>query len=585
MNSANRILQTRWLALITLVCMGLSNIVPARGDVVTAKIGTQPFTMYGSILSENDKRMVFETTEGFQFVIDNSDIQSRMKSPAQPYATPQQLVKFVLAGRPMDGALVRSLITPDCIILLFLEDKLAEKYEPRVEPYLKQIQQTYYRAVKGVSEFAKQQNLKQRKPSLPAIITVFESPRLAYAYYQGEQTQNFGVIPPFENGWYTQRTNIASFSMADVTKENGNMTHVLAQQQFYHTGILNRFAPVPWWFLRCLCLGFDEGKDQFQATHSGPPPHVLSQTKFGLKYSDWDRLVADDAKTFQKSAEDFATKYSSEDGRTLCWYFMKKNKPGLAKYFQTISALTGLDDYSSDKNLADFRTAFGGTPNSLKPLVDKEIPKQMPNAKVADTSIRRQGDRENGETYLELAANHFGVADLKWGQSTKPKMLPVAGELTNVSPLRNRSFCVLFSTNWGNSEVWFVDNVEPGAKATLEPKSIDRTREGIIRSKSSDEKSGVKNPEKERNGIKIPEPKLPEKKLPEKNGEPKAVAKSGMKKDSKATKGPVPAYLNSYSHVSIDSAPPESELAAKWRKGDLPDPTPEVRAVREFPTK
>lgn len=313
-------------------------------------------------------------------------------------------------------------------------------------------------------------------------------------------------------GWYSPASNVASFSLSQpFFSSESTAVYPLIWQQFFHTGLLKRKAPIPLWFLVGLAAGFDSSATLIEPNHSNLSVPVTASLDFTAK-TDWDKMISEYVYYFDNEKLYFSDFRNESWG--LHWYLINKNKAGYEKYWKAMSELTPLDKYVTEETLSEFKTAFGKPPKFYKPLYVKAI-------KAATKSNPNRLPDEGEYTYQRSS---FGVAKMRWLDSLgQVASVNLDGTLTNKSPIRARCFCVGCVTAWGKTATWFIDNVEPNQTVELPPKRPEYSTDEEIAKK---EKARKKN--------------------------------AGLKGAD---------YPSEY---WIKSVPIDSPEAEKWRKGELP---------------
>lgn len=473
----NRSFRGCWILLLV---WSLAEAGLARADEITVTIDGKDVAQSGSVKYENDELVILETSQGHRLRLPKSDIKVREAKPAPPYLTPDELGKALEAELKVNPH-VRVKVTPDVITVLVLEAELPKEYEDRSDKVLDQITKSYDQAKTAVQQFAKKNKLPQKKPAVPAVVVVYESDSQAETRYD-ERDDLPGVSFLINSGWYDPTTNVATFSLPAVLGEEGTVADVLIWQQLFHTDILQRQAPVPLWFLQGVAAGFDWTGNKIE------PDHLkLSSVTFpGLqeaKLVDWDKMATDYG--FYENSDTFYFSDFRDQAWGLHWYLIGKNRAGYSRYWKTMAALSPLDEYSTEKSLADFKKAFGKNPEAFKPLFSK----------VFETAARTPPPSlEPEEAFIPLKEN-YGAIKLIWiDEAVQNNEVRMDGKLTNVSPLRPRSFCVGFSTNWGKSASWFVDDLAPSKTVELKVlRAVDPPADRAVKKAAKEGEHEVSN--------------------------------------------------------------------------------------------
>lgn len=501
-----------WIVLLT--CLTVK-VAACRADDIIFEENGKKTEKSGTVKFENDELVILETSDGYWSRIIKSDIKERIAKPAPPLLKPDELGKQ-LQGDPAVMTNLRVKVTPNVIAVLVLEANLPDTYEEQAEKVLTQMIKSYDRTAAAVSEFAKKYKLPQKKPALPALITVYESATVAEKNYDREYHLSPGVSYLRNCGWYEPGMNMASFTLPEVLGWEGTPTDVLVWQQLFHTGMLRRQAPVPLWFLLGVSTGFDSSDTRVEPNHL----KLSSVTYEGLRESNrvnWNKMVSD--YEFYQTSDTFDFTQFRDQAWGLHWFLINKNKTAYLRYWKMMADLSPLESYSTPKDLADFKKAFGKEPEAFKPLFEKAF----------DTAARTPPPPLHPDDAFWYWKDQFGSAKMTWiPEAIATTEIRMDGTLTNISPLRARSFCVGFKTNQGKSAIWFVDKLEP-------MKSVE------LKAKRAEDAATLPNAEKKAKAEK------PSKKAP--NQEEHSV-------DS----------------VWIKSARSDSAEAEKWRKGELPAP-------------
>lgn len=478
-------------------------------DDITTKSDDGLHVVSGAVKYENEERLILETSDGAWSRFSKSEIIKRETKPAPSFRPPEELAKELQAD-PKLKSRVRVKVTPEVVVILVLAYELAQEHDGRAEKVLEQMVASYTRVADGVRQFAKKFKLTQKKPELLPVILIYESQAAADARKELPANSVDGVCVLEDCGWYSPVTNWATFSLPEVVAWQGSATNVLIWQQLCHTGILKRHSPVPLWFVLGVSAGFDSEGEKVVPNHL-----KLSSVTFpGLQKAqpvNWDKMASE--YDFYINTKDFFFSSFRDQAWGLHWFLINKNKAGYTRYWKMMSELSPLDDYSTEKCLADFKKAFGKNPEAFKPLFTKafQTAAAVPPAVPPDDG-------------LVYCSHNWGFAKLAWRlDPLATNEVRMDGRLTNVSPLRTRSYCVGYTTNWGRSATWFVDELDPLKTAQLK--------------------------------LKLATEPAVKKAAPNANPQGEHVVED----------------------VWVKSALSNSPEAAKWRKGELPPP-PEVEA-------
>lgn len=337
-------------------------------------------TINGNVLSETeDGTLIVEGQDGRQWRIASQEIERRDKSnkPVPLFGREELIAQL----KREYGSGFNILETKNYIIVYSTSEQFAED-AGRLFERLKSVFENYIR---------RQAGFDPEQPKQPLIAVIFKSQD---QYVKAMQPQ-MGVMARMTAGVYVPRTNrmymfdnfggrdAAWFSRATgaTRKSAGEIAHLLAMdnistvihegihQVAFNVGFHDRNISNPVWLVEGIATVMEV-------------PELDEKGKWvGIGQINWDRaeslkkqwsdipegflrqLIQDDQ--FLRSPSTAELGYA--EGWALTYYLIKSRKKEFMKFINDINSREVLVPYTSEERLADFRSAFGESPEQMEP--------------------------------------------------------------------------------------------------------------------------------------------------------------------------------------------------------------------------
>lgn len=337
-------------------------------------------TINGNVLSETeDGTLIVEGQDGRQWRIASQEIERRDRSDQPvPLLGREELIDQL---KHEYGSGFKILETKNYIIVYSTSEQFAED-AGRLFERLKSVFENYIRRQAGFDP----QRSKQ-----PLIAVIFKSQE---QYVKAMQPQ-MGVMARMTAGVYVPRTNrmymfdnfggrdAAWFSRATgaTRKSAGEIAHLLAMdnistvihegihQVAFNCGFHDRNISNPVWLVEGIATVMEV-------------PELDEKGKWvGIGQINWDRAESL-KKQWSEVREGFLQQLIQDDqflrapstaelgyaeGWALTYYLIKSRKKEFMKFISDINSRDVLVPYTSEERLADFRSAFGETPDQMEP--------------------------------------------------------------------------------------------------------------------------------------------------------------------------------------------------------------------------
>lgn len=450
-----------YCVLISALSFGFLTAVPILADEVSYEIDGKQLKESGTVKFQDDFFLILETPAGFWRKIPKKSITVQIPKAAPKFDTPDVMLACLTEHVKADPKLVKTRIAPDCIVALVLESPLPAANEADVEQLLKKTAATYAQAVKGVELFAKKQKLIQRKPAYPALICIFESDAQSLPL-SGPGTEKLQNIQELKGaGGYDPVSNAAYICLDRALAYESMSKDMLIWQQFFHTGILKRGAPIPGWFLLGLAAGFERTDSKVEPNHLNLDPFSFQQL-INTSIYQFEDIVVGQLDLMEHDQYLHMTVRSSAWG--LHWFLLNKNRTAYTRYWKTMVDASPLQPYSDLKTMSDFKKAFGKDAKDFTSLFDKVLQATLDNSPF-----------EPGPSLADFPIRKDRYAYFRLDTTKQPDNLPdlkIGAKLTNLSPFRTRTFYVGYRTSWQRYGSWLVDKLDPGETVQLAPEAL-----------------------------------------------------------------------------------------------------------------
>jgi len=337
-------------------------------------------TIKGNVLSETeDGILIVEGQDGRQWRIASDEIERRDKSDKPvPLFGKEELIEQL---KREYGSGFKILETKNYIIVYSTSEQFAED-AGRLFERLKSVFENYIR---------RQAGFDPEQPKQPLVAVIFKSQE---QYVKAMQPQ-MGVMARMTAGVYVPRTNrmymfdnfggrdAAWFSRATgaTRKSAGEIAHLLAMdnistvihegihQVAFNCGFHDRNISNPVWLVEGIATVMEV-------------PEIDEKGKWvGIGQINWDRaeLLKEH---WQEIPEGFLLRLIQDDkllrdpetaelgyaeGWALNYYLIKSRKKEFMKFISDINSREVITPYTAEERLADFRSAFGETPEQMEP--------------------------------------------------------------------------------------------------------------------------------------------------------------------------------------------------------------------------
>lgn len=305
------------------------------------------------------------------------------------------------------------------------------------------------------ASFVKEARIPAKRPTHPLVVLIFET-ETDFEKYTQQITGGRGMSAGNISGFYSGLTNYLAIRMGECRTFDVPL-HEAIHQQVYNRNVFQRLAPVPHWFDEGIATGFEanEGK-----VGIGPTKISARYARQALAAREvtWDQLTTEDS----VFSGDVLAGEAYGHAWGLHWLLVTKYKSQYGKYVRKLAEKQPLEKEASDQRVADFKEAFGKTPEAMS----REFRSAL------DAGIKRQKIQLNPPKPPGVLLTHENMAEVELEAVRSGSRLEAGGKLKNISPLRSLCFHVTVETDAGTYAEWFVQDVDVNKTETLANQAV-----------------------------------------------------------------------------------------------------------------
>lgn len=364
-----------WSLLAVALTLGHPGTETARADSLRFTYRGKPVEHVGNIVGRFANGILFETRDTRHFIIKPDEILAHHnKDHREPLFTRQQLAGHL---RTELGATYNILTTGNYIIAYTCEPE----YARQAGELLEHTRSMFIHTLRNKGGF-------QFTPPVQPLIAVIFGSRDEYLRHVSEDSQD---AYSWTSGVYLQQTNRIYFyqrssvraaaggrtgvtNLATPIGANGRgfdpanveiVVHEGVHQIGYNLGIHRRYADQPTWLVEGLATYFEASDPEAKSGWSGAGRlndrrlHALAQHFEQLPKGFLTGLVTEDAAFANAAKNDIA--YSA--AWALTYFAMNTAPRSYVKYLRLVGGRPHYAKYSTEQRLADFKQAFGRTPD------------------------------------------------------------------------------------------------------------------------------------------------------------------------------------------------------------------------------
>jgi hypothetical protein len=251
-------------------------------------------------------------------------------------------------------------------------------WEPSVEKRLEAVVTKAGKFFRGMQtsflEFVKQAHVETTPVKYPLPVIIFEHDRQFNAYAVATSGGQ-GLSAPSTAAFYDVLSNRLVLRLSECTTFDTPL-HEAVHQQVYNRGILQRLAPIPFWFHEGLATGFEGDGERIR---SGPRAisDRYGQMALRAKVVDWREIIAND-RAFQG---DVLAGEAYGHAWGLHWLLVTKYRTEYHKLVRHFAAKKPLELDRPDERIAEFERIVGKSVDVLQREFHTELPRAMARRK------------------------------------------------------------------------------------------------------------------------------------------------------------------------------------------------------------
>lgn len=405
---------------------------------------------------------LLELPDGQYEIIPTAVIRDRKIQEGPAPLNPEQIQEALT--RKFGDEKFRSLSSGSFVIGLILAAPIPKNAESRATVFMKKAAAFMTRVETKFKEFLRSLKIAFEEPTHPLVVLIFESDSDFEEYSKSLGTR--GLSAGIVAGFYYQKTNYLAIRMTECETFEVPL-HEAIHQQCFNRGILNRFAPIPAWFLEGMATGFETTNTNVTSNPIRVSSRYASQA-FNSNQFDWTEMARNDA-VFRG---DILASEAYGQGWGMHWLAVSKYKDGYVKYLKLLSEKSPLKRDTPEERLADWETAFG------IPIQDfeSEFPKQL---SLAAKRQKVNLDPAPPPGYSKFTGKHAFVEVSAVNQVDKG-YIEAEGELTCISPIRPLSYHVCVISGDGTYCDWYFPEVAMRKKVSLPLLPLTKQADGTM---------------------------------------------------------------------------------------------------------
>ena len=241
-------------------CWLLIVVVGLTGGLKSARADTFTFIAQDGQREEVEARlyaigggaMALELADGSMKLIPEAAVMKRVPGQDPEPTTPA--AKLAALKEKYGAEKFRGIVAGNYVIGVVLMAPLPKSSEKRVEMRLKKAAAYMQNIETNFAVFARSAKATPQKPKFPLVLLIFETDEI----FEDFATKETGGGLSAENiaGFYSQLSNGLYIRMSECYTF-ATPLHEAIHQQCFNTGVMQRLAPLPKWFVEGMATGFE----------------------------------------------------------------------------------------------------------------------------------------------------------------------------------------------------------------------------------------------------------------------------------------------------------------------------------------
>lgn len=353
----------------------LAGVRPVVADVFTVRLENgDTVKLVARHAGTGQGACALEFPDGQLHLLPVESILTREPQPDPPAISHEELLRRLLEEFGEHRTLAE-IEKPFVIILVRASTQAAEAItDKRLQAVLTKAGKFFRGMQNSFLEFVKQAHVETTPVKYPLPVIIFEHDQQFNAYAVAS-SQGQGLSAANTAAFYDLLSNRLVLRLSECTTFDTPL-HEAVHQQAYNRGILQRLAPIPFWFNEGLATGFEGDGERIR---SGPRAvsDRYGQMALRARVVSWRELVTND-RVFQG---DVLAGEAYGQAWGLHWLLVTKYRTEYNKLVRHFAAKKPLEIDRPDQRLAEFEQIVGKPIEVLQREFFAELPRAMARRK------------------------------------------------------------------------------------------------------------------------------------------------------------------------------------------------------------
>lgn len=365
-----------WLTLLLVwSSLWLADERPVAADVFTVRLENgETVKLVARHAGTGQGACALEFSDGQLHLLPVESILTREPQPDPPAIAHEELLRRLLEEFGEHRTLAE-IEKPFVIILVRAGTQASESMaDKRLQAVLTKAGKFFRGMQNSFLEFVKQAHVETTPVKYPLPVIIFEHDQQFNAYAVAS-SQGQGLSAANTAAFYDLLSNRLVLRLSECTTFDTPL-HEAVHQQAYNRGILQRLAPIPFWFNEGLATGFEGDGERIR---SGPRAisDRYGQLALRARVVSWRELVTND-RVFQG---DVLAGEAYGQAWGLHWLLVTKYRTEYNKLVRHFAAKKPLEIDRPDQRLAEFEQLVGKPIEALQREFLAELPRAMARRK------------------------------------------------------------------------------------------------------------------------------------------------------------------------------------------------------------
>jgi hypothetical protein len=407
--------------------------------------------------------MALELADGELRVVPEGVISQRVPGDDPKPMSPEDKLKQL--KQEFGEEKFRGIVSGPYVVGVILMAPLLKTSEKRVEASLKK-SAAYLRTIEKTFEgFVRSAKLVPQKPKFPLVVLIFETDDI-FEDFTTKDTGGDGLSAGNIAGFYSQLTNLLYIRMSECYTF-ATPLHEAIHQQCFNTGVLQRLAPLPKWFVEGMATGFEGNGEKIRADPLKLNQSYAKQIAMSQRIPgdlDWDIVSTVD----QAFVGDIFAGEAYFHAWSMHWLLFSKHREDYTKFLKSMSAVPPLSERKPEAHQTAFEAAFGKRANKFQ----SEF---LPAFLVAVKKEKFIPDRDD---LPGVISRHINLAGVEVMAESDGQSIAVKGALKNISPLRDMTYYVTVMTESGSYADWLIPKLAINGTTPLRFQQLTKVAPG-----------------------------------------------------------------------------------------------------------